>query len=437
MILAIFAVLIVAICLLVFLALRATKDAPDRAELIRLQTREQNFQEASRQLQEQAAVIAQLKAENAALAATLEAEQRNAAEKLKLLQDAENRLKTEFEILANRIFEDKGKLITDQNRERFSGILQPFKEQLESFRKRVDDVHSEDARESAKLIEQVRQLQDLSNKVSADAANLASAIKGEAKTQGNWGELLIKRMLEASGLQEGLGFKKEDGLRDAENKLKKPDFIVYLPENRAVIIDSKVSLTAFERACNADSEKEQESALKEHVKSVKNHVDELEAKDYSALLGGSALDFVIMCIPLEPAYQAALKTNQEVFYDTAKRNVAITGPTTLMITLKLIAHIWRRAKEDRNAQDIAEKAGGIYEQARLIVETMTDAQKKLTNVEDSFNKAMNQLANGKGNLVGRVEKLRKLGAKVNKQILSDIIEQATAEEDEDAMESVG
>ena len=340
-----------------------------------------------------------------------------------ILKESESRLKTEFENLANKIFEDKGKVMTDQNSERITGLLQPFKEQLESFRQRVDEVHNKDTEHSSKLLEQIRQLQELSNKVSDEANNLATAIKGESKRQGDWGELILERIFEACGLERGREYDVQVSMRAEDGSLRRPDFIVYLPGNKCVIIDSKVSLTAFERYSNADEDTLKAGALNEHLQSVRRHVSELKAKDYSHLLGNKTLDFVIMCIPLEPAYQTALCADVNLLYDFAKTNVVITGPTTLMITLKLIAQIWRREHENGNAEIIADKAGRMYDQVVLIYESMIDAQKKLDSASEAFDLTLKRLKDGKGNLVGRVEEIRRLGAKVNKQLPVAIVEE--------------
>ena len=299
---------------------------------------------------------------------------------MKLLQDSEARLKTEFENLANRIFEDKSKAITEQNSGRISSLLQPFKEQLESFRRRVDEVHKNDTEQSAKLLEQVRQLHELSNKVSDEANNLASAIKGDIKKQGDWGELVIERIFEASGLESGREYEEQVTLDAGNGSRKKPDFIVHLPGDKAIVVDSKVSLTAYERFFNADNEADRDTALADHLQSVRTHVKELQDKGYTQLLGNKTLDFVIMCIPLEPAYQSALQNDKDLLYDLANTNVVVTGPTTLMITLKLIAQIWRREKENRNAERIADQAGRMHDQVVLVVEAMREAQRKIGGV---------------------------------------------------------
>ncbi len=430
MTIAILIVLVLVLALLAYLSVRMAKDAPDRAELARLRTRDDDYQNACRRLDEKALSIETLQSDKAKLGAELENEKRTSAEKLALLQNAETRLKTEFENLANRIFEDKGKSLTEQNRERLHGLLQPFKEQLESFRLRVDEVHKNDTEQSVKLLEQVRQLHTLSNKVSDEANNLAKAIKGDTKKQGDWGELIVERILEASGLERGREFEGQIGHRAEDGSLKKPDFVVYLPGDRAVIVDSKVSLTAFDQVCAAEEKAERNAALAEHVQSVRRHVEELRGKDYSALLGNRTLDFVLMCIPLEPAYQTALQADPDLLYDLARSPVVVTGPTTLMITLKLIAQIWRREHENRHAATIAERAGRLYDQVALIAEAMIDARKKLEGVSETFDLAMKRLTEGRGNLIGRVEELRRLGAKVNKSLPAGLIDQ-TAEPDED------
>ncbi len=421
---AIFVTLVIAILILLFMAYRIMKDAPDRAELIRLQERNKELQEVQRRLQEKDKELDALQIEKAKLESDFENAKRNNEEKLKLIQDAETNLKKEFENLANKIFEDKGKVFTSQNSNQISSLLTPFKEQIELFRKRIDEVHESGTKQSAKLIEQVRQLQEFSNKVSEDANNLALAIKGDPKKQGNWGEIIVERIFEASGLVKGREYDAQKGLRTDEGTLLKPDFIVYLPENKAMIVDSKVSLTAYERYCSADKDEDKDIALKEHLKSVRNHLKELRDKDYSDLKGNNTLDFVLMCIPLEPAYQLAMQSDVDLIYDLAKTNVVITGPSTLMVTLKLIAQIWRREHESANAELIAFKAGDMYNQVRLVYESMADADKKLTGVSEAFTKAMKQLKDGSGNLVKRVEELRELGANVKRQLPEEVVEGA-------------
>jgi len=425
MLTAVFITSVLVAALLGFLAVRWHRDAPDRAELARLKAGEEYLQTVKEELQRTMIKLENLQKENATLRANLDNEGKN----MKLLQESEERLKKEFENLSNRIFENRSKIFADQNSERISGLLNPFREQMESFRKRVDDVHTEGTKSNAKLIEQIRQLQELSNRVSDDANNLVKAIKGESKTQGDWGEMIVERIFEASGLQKGLEYEAQTSFRDQDGQLKRPDFLIHLPGEKVVVVDSKVSLTAYERYVNAEDDITGEKELKNHVASVKKHIEELRSKDYSSLSGNRSLDFVIMCIPLEPAYQVALQADQSLICDLARSNVVISGPSTLMVTLKLIAQIWRREKENRNAENIADQAGRLYDQVSLIVDAMSDAQKKLSGVSESFDVAMKRLKAGRGNLVDRVEKIRHLGAKVSRQIPEQVLSESCSDQE--------
>ena len=370
-----------------------------------------------------------LRIRQARLEADLANEQRSAAEKTAMMQESESRLKIEFENLSNRIFEEKGRVIGLENRERMDAILQPLREQIDTFRKRVDEVHSIDTELSGRLVEQVRQLQELSGKVSDDANLLAQAIKGDSKKQGDWGEMIIERIFEASGLVKGREYVAQESFLHEDGLLKRPDFVVLLPAGKAVIVDSKVSLTAYERFCRCEEDAQRQQARKEHVASVRRHIAELQTKEYSGIGGNRTLDFVIMCIPLEPAWHAVMQADPELLYDLAGKNVVVCGPTTLMITLKLISQIWRRENENRHAELIAEKAGKIYDQVFLVIEAMTDTRKKLSGVSDSFDLALKRIKEGRGNLVGRVEEIRRLGAKVNRQLPNDLTQEAETDAD--------
>ena len=370
-----------------------------------------------------------LRIRQARLEADLANEQRSAAEKTAMMQESESRLKIEFENLSNRIFEEKGRVIGLENRERMDAILQPLREQIDTFRKRVDEVHSIDTELSGRLVEQVRQLQELSGKVSDDANLLAQAIKGDSKKQGDWGEMIIERIFEASGLVKGREYVAQESFLHEDGLLKRPDFVVLLPAGKAVIVDSKVSLTAYERFCRCEEDAQRQQAIKEHVASVRRHIAELQTKEYSGIGGNRTLDFVIMCIPLEPAWHAVMQADPELLYDLAGKNVVVCGPTTLMITLKLISQIWRRENENRHAELIAEKAGKIYDQVFLVIEAMTDTRKKLSGVSDSFDLALKRIKEGRGNLVGRVEEIRRLGAKVNRQLPNDLTQEAETDAD--------
>jgi len=425
-----FPILLVVFALLVFVAYRLLRDALPQAELQRLRGVEEEKQTLARRLEASALELEALKIRHARLEAEVSNEQRSAAEKIALMQESETRLQQQFELLSNRIFEERGRALGEENRDRMDAMLQPLREQLEAYRKRLEEVHHTDTLLSGQLIEEVRQLQKLSGKVSEEANMLARAIKGDSKRQGDWGEMIVERIFEASGLQQGREYIAQESFREAEGVLKRPDFMVMLPGNKAVIVDSKVSLTAYERFCSLDEERERTLALKEHVQSVRRHIAELQAKEYSGIGGNRTLDFVILCIPIEPAWQAVMQADPDIMYNLAGKNVVLCGPTTLMITLKLIAQIWRRENENRNAELIADKAGKIYDQALLIFDAMVEARKRLSGASDSFDLALKRIKEGRGNLVGRVKDILKLGAKVSRQLPLDVVAEAVRDDNE-------
>ncbi len=408
--------LVVCVALLGMIWWRMVRDRPERDRLVQLQAAEAEWKLAQQKLVEQAGALEALRIEKAQLERDLVYAREQGAEKLQLLQNAEGRLKTEFENLANRIFESREQAGAEMQRSRMTSVLEPFKQQLDDFRKRVEDVHRSETEQAGRLIEQVRQLQSLSTKVSEDANQLALAIKGDAKKQGDWGEVIVERMLEVSGLSLDREYSRQLSGRTEDGTLQRPDFVLHLPGEKAVILDAKVSLTAYERFCRAEDSADGTQALKEHVASVRKHFEDLKARRYDDLLGNRTLDFVIMCIPIEPAYQAALQADPDLLYLQAQAPVVITGPSTLMITLKLIAQIWRRENENRNAEKIAERAGRMHDQIVLIYDAVADAQKKLSGTSDALDTAMKRLKDGKGNLFGQADKIRILGAKVSKAL---------------------
>uniref|UniRef100_Q3ARL9 DNA recombination protein RmuC n=1 Tax=Chlorobium chlorochromatii (strain CaD3) TaxID=340177 RepID=Q3ARL9_CHLCH len=413
--------------LLIFLAIRLLSAAPKQAELARLQALEADALRNMERLTALAEEHEALKIRYARLEVAYQNEQQSVAEKEALMLASEERLKKEFELLSLRILEERGKALGAEQRERLDTLLLPLRQQLEAYRQRIEEVHHADTLLSGQLIEEVRQLQALSSRVSNDAQQLAHAIKGDSKVQGNWGEIIIERMFEASGLEKGREYLAQESFRDSDGALKRPDFMVLLPDNKAIIVDSKVSLTAFERYSALSDPDEQQIALREHLQSVRRHITELQAKNYHELGGNRTLDFVLLCIPIEAAWQAAMQADPALLYTLAGRNVVVCSPTTLMMTLKLIAQLWRREHENRNAELIAEKAGRIYDQVALLAHSMLEAQKKLSNVNDSFEQVLKQLKTGRGNLIGRVEEIRKLGAKVNRQMPLDVTAEALEE----------
>jgi len=411
--------LLVCIALLGAIWLRLMRDRPARDRFIQLQAIETEWKLAQEKLADSTQQLESLRIEKAQLERDLEHERQQGNEKVQLLQQAETRLKQEFENLANRIFASREQAGAELQRNRMTAVLEPFKQQLEAFRQRVEEVHRSETEQAGRLIEQVRQLQTLSNQVSTDANQLAMAIKGEAKKQGDWGEVIVERMLEVSGLVLDREYSRQVSGRTEDGSLQRPDFVLHLPGDKAVILDAKVSLTAYERFCHVESEEDRSQALKEHVASVRKHFEDLKTRRYDAILGNKTLDFVLMCIPIEPAYQTALQADPDLLYLQAQAPVVITGPSTLMISLKLIAQIWRRENENRNAEKIADRAGRMHDHIVLVYEALADAQKKQEGSSAALELAMKRVKDGKGNLLGRADELKQLGAKVSKALPAD------------------
>lgn len=414
--------------LLVFAVVRLIVDAPRKEELHRLREIEREKDRLLARYETLSAEYDELRLVRVRLEADLQYERKAGEERVSLYAESELRMQREFERLAARIVEERGRVLGEENSIRLETLLQPFRMQLDAFRRRVDEVHESSVAGAAGIREQVRQLMELSGKVSEDANNLAKAIKGDAKKQGDWGEMIVERIFEVSGLEKGREYLVQDSIRQEDGMLKRPDFMVLLPGDKAVVVDAKVSLTAYERYCSLEEGARRDQALKEHVQSVRRHIASLLDKEYSGIGGNRTLDFVIMCIPLEPAWQAVMQADPDLMYDLSSKNLVLCGPSTLMITLKLIAQLWRREKENRNAELIAEKAGRIYDQVALVVEAMDEARRKLAGVSDSFDLVQRRLSEGRGNLVGRVEDIRRLGAKVNRRIASEISDETPGEE---------
>ena len=325
-------------------------------------------------------------------------------------------LEKDFESLSSRLFEDSRKKFDDQSKRTLDTSLGPLKNEIESFRKRVDDIHVADVADRNKLKGQMEQLQKQAQQIGQDAVQLASALKGDSKSRGNWGELVLERLLEDSGLVKGREYDAQVTLVDQQGQRRIPDVILYLPDKKSIVIDSKVSLVAYERYCSTDDEKLRDTALKEHLQSLRTHFADLSRKSYENLTGIHSLDFVLMFVPVEPAYILALQKEPGLFQQAYDRGVVMVSPTTLMVTLKTVANIWRYEKQNRYAQQIADSAGGLYDQFALVVESLDELGKKIDSTQKAYELTRGRLSEGKGNLVRRVDSLKKLGAKSKKQM---------------------
>ena len=337
-------------------------------------------------------------------------------EKIQLLENAREKMSLEFKNLANDILEQKGRAFTDSNRQNIESILKPLQEKIQQFEKKVDDTYDRESKERFSLAKEIRNLQDLNLRISEDAVNLTNALKGDTKTQGNWGEFVLERLLENSGLRKGSEYVIQKSLRTNEGGNRQPDVIIHLPENKDVIVDSKVSLVAYERYYSEPDESKKNSALKEHIQSIRNHIRDLSKKDYQNLQAVRSLDFVIMFLPVESAFALAVQNDQSLFTEAFDKNIALVGPTTLMATLRTIQNIWRYEHQNKNALEIAKGAGAMYDKFVSFIEDLEDIGKRLDQTQVSYEQAHKKLVSGRGNLVTRVEKLKTLGARASKSL---------------------
>lgn len=366
----------------------------------------------------------------AQLQARLEEQQKHGSEKLTLLQDAETQLKLQFESLANQIFDTKSKQFKEQNNQSLNEIVSPLKDQLGDFKKRIEHVYEHETRDRVTLREEISQLRQDTQKMNQEALNLTRALKGDNKTQGNWGEMILEKVLEESGLRKGIEYDPQGAFRDDDNSLFKPDVIIRLPGDKDVVVDSKVSLVAYERYCSTEDDSERIKALKEHTLAVRQHIKGLSGKDYSSLKGLRSLDFVLLFMPIEAAFMAAFQADEKVFTDAFEHKIIVVTPTTLLATLRTIENIWRYERRNENARIIAEKAGSLYDKIRGFVEDLDKLGNQLSTVNKTYAGVMSKLTQGQGNLIRQANSFVELGVKVKKAIPKNITEQAHLGEDE-------
>ncbi|MDA8782291.1 DNA recombination protein RmuC [Porticoccaceae bacterium] len=363
----------------------------------------------------------QLTAANAVLEQQLASQQSQYEAQLKLLQEAKVTLGQEFENLANRIFEDKQAKFSAQSKEAIEVSLSPLRRDIGDFRKQVETVYDKENADRNKLVGQISELQKQTLQISADAVSLANALRGDNKAQGNWGEFVLEKLLEDSGLTNGREYDTQVALKDEIGKRRNPDVIVHLPEGRDIVIDAKVSLLDYERYFHADTEDEKQRYLAQHLASFKAHIKGLSGKDYENLEGVNSLDFVLIFVPVESAFMLALDQDPEMMRDAYDRGIILVSPSTLMVTLRTIKNLWRYADQNRNAQRIADKAGSLYDQFVLYIEALDDVGRHLDKSKDAWDTAHKRLSAGRGNLVKRTEELKKLGAKTKKSLPENLL----------------
>ena len=380
----------------------------------------------------QAQVIQRLQAEkndlqekmdgrNADLAAarTLNSElERQLASQKEEFAKMNEKLKAEFQNIATMVTAASTKELSRANTEKLEGILNPFAEKLSELKQQVSDAYDKESRDKAGLREEIKQLMELNKQMSEDAVDLTRALKGDSKTQGNWGELVLERVLDLAGLEKGVEYDREVAI---ENGKYRPDVVVHLPEDKHIIVDSKVSLTAYERMVNSDDPQEFQRLQKEHVNSIKKHIDELNAKNYQNLKAFDTPNFVLMFIPVESSFSAAVQIDQSLYNYALQRNVVMVTPSTLLATLRTVASIWQHEKQNRNTLEIARMSGKLYDKLCGFLSDMEKIDRALKSAQSSYNDAVSKLSTGTGNAIITAEKIKKLGAKTTKSISSDYL----------------
>ena len=349
-------------------------------------------------------------------------------EKIRMLDEAKTQMKAQFEHLATQIFEQKAKTFDEAHTKGLDLLLKPFREQITYFSKQSEERFLHDAKERQSIKDEIIRLKSLNERLSEDAINLTNALKGENKTQGNWGEIVLERILEESGLREGHEYDIQNTLEGEEGKKYRPDVIVHLPQNKDIIIDSKVSLVAYEAFVSATDDESRAHALKQHLVSIHGHIKGLSLKRYEQLSGVKTLDFVLLFMPIEGAFHLALGNDNTFFKTAYEQNIVVVSPSTLLVTLRTIEHIWRSEYQERNAKEIAASAEALYEKLVAFVEDMEKIGDSIAKTQKSYEGAMNKLSTGKGNLIRRAEGMRKLGLKPKKALPESLIDTVTDEE---------
>ncbi len=345
------------------------------------------------------------------------------------VNELQEKFSKEFENLANKILEEKTQKFTEQNKENLKNILSPLQDKIQHFEKKVEDTHKESIDYHAALRQQIVSLSEMNAQMSKETINLTKALKGDSKMQGNWGELVLERVLEKSGLEKGREYEVQQAFTSEEGTKILPDVIINLPDGKKMVVDSKVSLTAYERYVNEEDDVQQNIYLKEHVNSVKRHVEQLSDKRYQDIYQMESPDFVLLFIPIEPAFALALQEDLNLYNKAFEKNIVIVTPSTLLATLRTIDSMWTNQKQQENAIEIARQAGALYDKFEGFVSDLIKIGKKMDEAKVEYSSAMNKLTEGKGNLVTSAEKLKKMGAKAKKALPEAILKRAENDDD--------
>lgn len=372
--------------------------------------------------------VLELNSELSSIKADYDNLQKKLAEQKGEIEELQEKFIKEFENLANKIFEEKSSKFTEQNKTNLKEILDPLKERISEFQNKVEETNKESIDRNAALRQQLSSLKELNLQMSQDAQNLTNALKGEVKTMGNWGEMILERILEISGLEKDREYIIQESATTEDGKRLQPDVIVRLPDKKNIIIDSKMSMVAYEKYTSLDDEKEKQIALKEHILSIRSHLKNLSSKGYQNLFQNESLDFVLMFIPIEGAFALALQNDNSLYnYAFGEMNIIIVSPTTLLATLRTIENIWKQEHQSRNVIEIAKQSGALYDKFVGFIDDLIDIGNRMDQAKNSYEGAMKKLSEGTGNLVNRAEKIKKLGAKTSKSLPPKILERAEDE----------
>jgi len=389
----------------------------------RLAAREAELQQLQQQLEQQQRILQQereaaiaLRERLAGQTTLLQQERIQQQDKLQMLLAAREQMTLEFRNLANEILEQKGKTFGEASRVQIQDLLKPLGERIQTFEKKVEDTYGKEAQQRFALEKEIKTLIEQNTRISIDAVNLTNALKGESKTQGIWGEVILERVLEKSGLQKGREYDIQVSMKDDDGRRQQPDVVVRLPDNKDVIIDAKVSLTAYEAYFSAPDDDTRASLLRQHIQSIRSHIRGLSVKNYQQLEGIRSLDYVLLFLPVEAAFALAIQHDDKLFTEAFEQNIILVGPSTLLATLRTIQNIWRYEYQNKNALKIASEAGRLYDKFVAFGQDLEKIGERLNLTQKAYDEAHNKLVSGRGNLVNRVEALKKLGAKASKQL---------------------
>lgn len=430
---------IVALPLVYYLMKEKSRSASEKAELsfLRTELEDSKGQNARLEGEIRASVEKQgdLGAEISRLNATVEQERKGFEEKTAILDDAKKTLGHEFQNLGTRIFEDTSKKFAEKNKTDMENILGPLRERIKDFDRKITDTHVDATRQITSLETHIKGLESLGEKMSREALNLTTALKGESQAQGAWGEIVLERALEMSGLRKDFEYHSQPTYRGQDGNSLRPDVVVHLPEGKDVVVDSKVSLTAYERYVSCEDEAEKERFLSQHLASLRSHVKELGEKSYENIPEIRSLNYVLMFVPLESAFMLAVEKERKIQSEALEKNIMIVGPSMLLFALRTIQSIWQFEHQNANAREIAESAGRMYDTFVTFTEHLRKVGERISQSQDAYEKAMSRLCEGRGNLVKRTSDLKKLGVKAGKDIAPEIEERSKASAD--AVEVLG